>query len=275
MILTEYDIQTAKFIVSLLKSMGNNLQIILVGKKSFLAKHYVKFLNAKKIKFFHSDIINIKNKKKSFYSKITHIILFTHNINKKKLKDNKSDIKNLEIIKSKIDKKIKLIFFSTPAIRKHNYIKENVYYYSKKACETYIKKNFLNYLIIRFPNIYGINQRKNYLIPKLINRIKIEKKVILDNYLDTRDCIYVSDFNKILFRLINSRPKKIINICSGNIYSIQEICEMIKEISNSNKKIYLLKKNSKVPKGHLMKKNIDFNFISLRSGLKKIIKQKL
>ena len=49
--------------------MGNNLQIILVGKKSFLAKHYVKFLKTKKIKFFHSDIINIKNKKKNFLFK--------------------------------------------------------------------------------------------------------------------------------------------------------------------------------------------------------------
>ena len=255
--------------------MGNNLQIILIGKKSFLAKNFVKLLKAKKIKFFQSNIINIKNKKNSFYSKITHIIVFTHNINKENLKKDKSDIKNLEIIKSKINKKIKLIYLSTPAIRKHNFINKNSYYYSKKACETYIKKNFLNYLIIRFPNIYGKNQRKNYLIPKLINRIKIEKKIILDNYLDTRDCIYVSDFNKILFHLINSKTKKIINICSGNIYSIREICELIIEISNSNKEIYLLKKNSKVPKGHLMKKNLDFNFISLRSGLKKIIKQKL
>lgn len=88
-------------------------------------------------------------------------------------------------------------------------------------------------IITRPFNYTGIGQADNFLIPKIVNHFKNNKKVIeLGNIDVSRDFSDVRDIAKAYVNLLESDViGETVNLCSGNIYSLSEIIAIMNEIA--------------------------------------------
>ena len=120
-------------------------------------------------------------------------------IDKIKMKRNLEDIK---ILSAEKNNNTKLIFISTIGVYcyENSYkIFKNRYFLSKLRCEKYLRRYCNNFLILRLPNVYGPNNKKNFLIPSILNKLKKNKKTIKINYFeDKRDYIHINDSVKVI-----------------------------------------------------------------------------
>jgi nucleoside-diphosphate-sugar epimerase len=103
-----------------------------------------------------------------------------------------------------------------------------------------------NLIIGRIFNVYGPNQKENFLVPTILNQIKNKNNSIeLGNLSDIRDYLYVTDVVHALKILAEQRinpPKKdIFNIGSGVGINATEIANQLMDISKAKKNIVSIK----------------------------------
>lgn len=111
----------------------------------------------------------------------------------------------------------------------------NDYAVSKFAMEQMAKlwMNRLPLFIVRPFNYTGVGQTSHFLIPKIIDHFKTKQAVIYLGNLDVW-----REFNDVRFvtsayeKLLNLSPVgQIINICTGQVYSLREIISLCEEIT--------------------------------------------
>ena len=114
-------------------------------------------------------------------------------------------------------------------------IPANHYGASKYAMESMAKNYFnkLNIIITRPFNYTGINQVDNFLIPKIVNHFKENKKVIelgnLDVSREFNDVEFVCEVYK---KLLESNTKsQIVNICSNRGIKLLDVIDTMNEIA--------------------------------------------
>jgi len=194
------------------------------------------------------------------------------------------------------EKNIKFIFFSSGGtiygkanskIISENSSKNpiNYYGYSKLLLEEYIlfkyRTNQLQYLILRPSNVYGRYQRadKNQgFIAVAIDKILHDKTIeIWGDGKVIRDYIYVEDVATITKKLIeNNIENKILNIGSGEGYSLNEILTIFSSIFSKDIKVkYTEKRSVDVDKMildvSLLRENINFTLTPLDKGINQYI----
>jgi nucleoside-diphosphate-sugar epimerase len=109
---------------------------------------------------------------------------------------------------------------------------------SKLAAEFYIKyfadRGSIRYTILRLFNIYGPRQKRGYVVPDLINKIRNTQ----DNDTipmrghpdDARDFIYVDDVTELFLKVIEKRPEnKTFNVGSGMPTKIRDLASVISD----------------------------------------------
>jgi nucleoside-diphosphate-sugar epimerase len=231
-------------------------KIGITGATGSLGKQLIK--SNKKHKFIrYNDDIRSKKKlsiwfKKNNFDIILHLAavvpIKTVNQNKKKAFDiNYIGTKN--IVDEAYNNKIKWFFFSSTS---HVYssslkkINENhevnpISYYGKTKllAENYIKKKFsksnTRYCIARIFSTTNKNQKKNFLVPDLKNKIKkVKKNITLKNLNHYRDFISLNDLSKIIFKLLDQKFNGLINLGSGNPVYLKEIAKIISKRYNKN-----------------------------------------
>ena len=116
---------------------------------------------------------------------------------------------------------------------------------SKMKMEQNVKefasKHNMDYVILRFFNIYGIGQSPEYagVITKFIKRIiKKEPLQIFGDGLQTRDFVAISDIIKSIHNASAYNKSGIFNIASGKTITIKELAEQM--ISLSGKKLEII-----------------------------------
>lgn len=181
-----------------------------------------------------------KNKIKIIFHLAAIVPIKVVNKNKKKAYDvNYNGTKNLTDLSLKYN--IKWLFFSsTSHVYKPSNSKLNekskidpISYYglTKLKAEKYIIDNLegkINYCIGRIFSTTNKNQKKNYLVPDLKNKIKKAKaKLVLKNLNHYRDFISMNDISKIIFILMKKNFNGIINIGSGKKYYLKDIADII------------------------------------------------
>ena len=181
-----------------------------------------------------------KNKIKIIFHLAAIVPIKVVNKNKKKAYDvNYNGTKNLTDLSLKYN--IKWLFFSsTSHVYKPSNSKLNekskigpISYYglTKLKAEKYIIDNLegkINYCIGRIFSTTNKNQKKNYLVPDLKNKIKKAKaKLFLKNLNHYRDFISMNDISKIIFILMKKNFNGIINIGSGKKYYLKDIANII------------------------------------------------
>ena len=144
---------------------------------------------------------------------------------------------------------------------------------TKLLAEKYIikklEKSDSTYCIGRIFSTTNKNQKNNYLVPDLKEKIKSsKKKIILQNLCHYRDFISMKDISKIIFCLYNKKFKGIINIASGKAIYLKDIAIYISkhykkevEFKDNIKKTYLVANISKLKR--IYKKNLIKNFNEL------------
>ncbi len=147
--------------------------------------------------------------------------------------------------------------------------------YSKMLCEAY----GIAWIWIKPCYIYGPNDVKTRLIPRLVSKFIKNEEVILDECKSTVDYLYIDDFANYVYQLITTNRLGVYHLCSGNQYKIREIIELIKKLTNSNSKLvfdenknrdstfdYVCGNNKKLKNALDIKNNVD-----LVEGLTKTI----
>ena len=193
-------------------------------------------------------------------------------------------LKNISLQAKKNNSKI--IFLSTSCFGVNNkrklFVKSN-YHLAKKKCEDYLIKNKkkLNFVILRIFNLYGPGQNLGFIVSDAIHKIykNKNKKIVLNNYKNLRDFIFIDDLIEAIYKCIKCDIKnEIIEIGSGKSYSVKFIYKTLslflnKKISFSFNKPY--QSNPKKTRALIYKNKRLINWYpktNVKKGLKLTIK---
>jgi nucleoside-diphosphate-sugar epimerase len=110
---------------------------------------------------------------------------------------------------------------------------------AEKMIQVYKEIHNIDYVILRYFNIYGNHQRYDRygnVIPIFMNRIYLnESIVVFGDGFQTRDFLNVIDVAKANIRSIDSKfNNKIFNLGTGQPISILSLIDMLKEYTGSN-----------------------------------------
>ena len=160
------------------------------------------------------------------------------------------------------------------------------FYALSKVCSTHFLQ--MAYKNIKFPSVmirifiaYGPKQKKNRLIPYIIDRCLKNKKAYLTRGDQVRNFCYIEDIVEAIMLFTKPRIKKVngkvFNVGCNKSYKVKDIAYKIKKIINKgtlifNKKINKRESKLLIPNINRLKKinNWKPNF-SIDSGLKKTI----
>ena len=190
---------------------------------------------------------------------------------------------SLNFFKNKLKKKHRIIFSSSSAVygKINKKISENDKIYfpisnygeSKLISEIYIrnfaKKNNLNYLILRFPNVVG-KPFTHGVIFDLANKLKNNASLkVLGNGYQQKPYAHVSEIINCMYFLINrgNREKEYLLGPSGNGTKVREIVNHLKNYFKKKNKKVIYQKDNIGWKGDVAKYNYDTSRLK-REGFK-------
>lgn len=272
--------------------IGNQVCKVLSSKghKLISLDKSIKYKNTKNIFYIKGDILNVKDlnqKLKNF--KIDIILHFAANLGVEKTEKNSFDCLNINIEGTKnilnlcIKNKIKRIIFASssevygngkkkPITEKDELMPKSSYGVSKLAGEYYVKafneKYGLRYNILRFFNVYGPEQRDDFVIS--IFKKKINDNSFLNIYgsgNQIRAFCHVIDAAKAI-DLIIRRGKK------NQIYNIGNDSEPTKIIDLARQMVKISKKKIRIVKIPFNKsdRSIDREIFIRQPNIKKLKK---
>ena len=158
---------------------------------------------------------------------------------------------------------------------------KNGFYLDSKLSSEILLKNYANFfetfIIFRPFFMYGEKQKSDMLIPRLINNVQNSKPIILNGKNGIKvNPIYVSDAaNACASALDIENGEYIFNIAGNEVFSLKEICEHIGKILQKEV-IYDIEEenqNDLIAEIKLMEEKLFIPKISLREGLRKLIKR--
>jgi GDP-4-dehydro-6-deoxy-D-mannose reductase len=129
----------------------------------------------------------------------------------------------------------------------HRVKPNNPYAHSKflaeDLCKFYSEFHDVKVSIARPFNVYGVGQKKTFLIPFIIKQVLYEDNITVKDLNPKRDYIYLDDLISGLISTISCKEKfSIFNFGSGKGLSVSEIIKTIQKIAGTNKEIISEKK---------------------------------
>ncbi len=110
----------------------------------------------------------------------------------------------------------------------------NKYVFSKYLSEQVVKyfSKSVPSIIVRLSNIYGATRlRRPDLIPTIMQDLFEKEKISIWSNQPKRDFIFTEDAADAVLKLIETKFEGIINLGTGKMSSLKEICEIIEELS--------------------------------------------
>ncbi len=109
----------------------------------------------------------------------------------------------------------------------------------ERLCQFYSRIFKVNTLIMRTSNVYGLGQDDKYIVPVIVNYILKDKPLILTKPEVERTYIHVSDVVTAYFKLAQAKtkPGEIFNVAGNKPTSLNELVNLIKEISKKEGKV--------------------------------------
>ena len=150
----------------------------------------------------------------------------------------------------------------------------------EKEIIKFCSNNQINYVILRFFNIYGLDQSMEYagVITKFLEKIKkSENLIIFGDGRQTRDFVAIEDIINSIHNAMEYTENGIFNIASGEKITIKELAELMILLSNKTLDIEYVK----AKKGDIKYSEADiqlaknylnyFSKIELKDGIKKLM----
>ena len=154
-------------------------------------------------------------------------------------------------------------------------------YMGEKMCEHYTKKLNIKVIVLRLFTIYGEKQTGKVLA-RMKHNILNDQPIILNNGIGMYFTpIYIKDLVKILSGFIekkNSTNFNVINIAGNKMYTLNEVCEMIADITGREAKFKFSSTTEAYAVGSInkFKKVIPkFKFTPLKLALQNICKTEI
>ena len=110
----------------------------------------------------------------------------------------------------------------------------NKYVFSKYLSEQVVKyfSKSVPSIIVRLSNIYGATRlRRPDLIPTIMQDLFEKEKISIWSNQPKRDFIFTEDAADAVLKLIETKFEGIINLGTGKMSSLKEICEIIEDLS--------------------------------------------
>ncbi len=104
----------------------------------------------------------------------------------------------------------------------------------------FVEKHNMNYIILRFFNIFGLGQSSEYagVITKFIEKIETNKPLeIFGDGMQTRDFISINDVVGSIFHSLKNGKNQTYNIASGNSITIKYLAELMISLYKKDLKI--------------------------------------
>lgn len=251
-----------------------------------------KILAKKNVKYIYLDITKIKKNLK-FQFDFDYIINLAGNINhKNKFQTYKAHylgvknllkIINLKKLKLFIQIGSSLEYGKIKSPHKENFKCKPISHYgrAKYLATKYIQKNVKKYLILRPYQIYGPYQKKDRLIPIIIDGCLKNKSFRCSDGSQFRDFLFVDDFSDLILKILKSKKNfnGIYNIGTGSPLKVKDIINLIQKKIRKGKPlfgklnmrkeemIYTFPNIKKIQNSYKWKPKININF-----GLNKTIK---
>jgi len=150
----------------------------------------------------------------------------------------------------------------------------------EKEIIKFCSNNQINYVILRFFNIYGLNQSMEYagVITKFLEKIeKSENLIIFGDGMQTRDFVAIEDIINSIHNAMEYTENGTFNIASGEKITIKELAKLMILLSNKTLGIEYVKSK----KGDIKYSEADiqlaknylnyFSKIELKDGIKKLM----
>lgn len=188
-------------------------------------------------------------------------------------KQYKKEILKLKIGISKIDIKTIFVYISSTSVIDKNH-ENDMYVKNKLKIEKIIKKEIINYIIIRLPQIIGSTGNPNIISNFLFEKIKREH--FFYAWANTkRNLLDINDIKKIIENILSKKFKKsfIINVYNSRSINILKLINIFSNILNKKanyKKKYFIDKNKSKKINQKEKK---FIFHTKENYLKNILKK--
>lgn len=221
------------------------------GANGFIGSHFLEKLKANRqyeIVVFKGDLLNKKDIGLyfKFNRDINQLVHFAGTFfgNFETLL-NVNVVATHNLLKQAIKYKIKkIIYTSTGAVYGESPIKGSVetdelkpntpYGLSKmwaEDCIQYYANNFnLNYIILRFPNVYGPKSSKGVIYNFLKSIKESSKVVIFGNGEQKRNFLFIDDAVEAIERVLRYKGNnEIFNIADKNIYSLRDVVKILKK----------------------------------------------
>lgn len=105
------------------------------------------------------------------------------------------------------------------------------FYLSTKLCAEILAENyapFMNVVMLRFFFVYGVGQKRNMLIPRLVDNIQACKVITLQGEDGIKiNPVHVSDAVRAIQAAVNLQGCHRINVAGPTVLSLREICDTI------------------------------------------------
>lgn len=119
-------------------------------------------------------------------------------------------------------------------------------YLAEELCKFYSEFLGVKVTIARPFNIYGKNQKENFLIPYIIKQVLNNEVIQVKDLNPKRDYIYLDDLVDGLVKTMKSSKNfSIYNFGSGISLSVKEIIDIIQKVANTGKEIISEKQERK------------------------------
>ena len=231
-----------------------NLNVVITGSEGFIGNHFKQLLVEKKINFQCVDL-KLKNELNDVIVESTRTNTIVHlaattSVTASYEKPGEFYSNNIGSLIESLEwcrkNNGKIIYISSyvygksaeiPTPESHPVLAHNPYAQSKligeELCFAYWRDHKVPYIIFRPFNIYGEGHSTEFIIPSILEQIKLGKTEIkIQNPNPKRDFIYVKDVAEaIYFGMTSSLKNEIFNLCSETTISIGEVCELIQRFS--------------------------------------------
>ncbi len=240
------------------------MRVLITGAKGFIGTYLQKLLvkNKHSIVNLKSNLLNYDNLcneiKHLKFDLVIHLAGLSHQTNHSSIdlyQTNTIGSQNLilSIEKNFSNKKIFLASTghvyrpsNTPHSESSEILPTSHYAMSKLAMEYMCKSCAIKsqVTVLRLFNCTGLKQKDSFFIPKLVKLFKEKKQIIsLGNISVEREFNNVTWLTQVIVNLIEcDTPEETFNICSGTLYKLENVLELLKQITNHNPEI-LVDKN--------------------------------
>lgn len=149
-----------------------------------------------------------------------------------------------------------------------------------KYLEKKSKKNNFSFLVLRPYQIYGPFQKKNRLIPYVINSSIKGKAFACTDGSQLRDFLYIDDFSNLILKILKKKNFKsgIFNVGFGKPYKVKEVINLVTKNLKKGKplfgKILMRKEEKKIYYPNIKKVCKTFNWkpkVQIFEGIKRTI----